>query len=453
MPVFKTCLRPVGIALQALALAAFVPAGTIMARDLADTPAETRALPDLPADLTVPAVPPLAPQSLPVTSPTERFTRPDAGDMETLMRDVRLRSTAPAAQTETPQGADDVGSGEDGPVEDVPSQAVPDAVPYEDLYVIPRTETGKSSVTAPVQAPARTETRPAGTTTPGSFYLGTIQRAGFFELLLHDNAVYALHSDGSELLLPDSVQAEPVLGSDLSYVAISPAQEADLKVPTGLYIFAADGTEKAFLKSAHADHCKALYLSPDGTVLAIDMGGDVNHHLVLYAWPSQQPLDVELFYYPGKTVDMARAREMTRRAEKAAAAAEEAEQEKAGRKKARKARTRKKDKTVPSLHNSPLLWHSGHGLVYRIMDTDTARPCGYEPCGVISVHSWFPHEGSASERALCAGTELCDCSLEELKETRGVPVAEVSMQCTKNIGQWRTQEDKKTSFTLDVPVR
>ena len=304
-----------------IALAAFVPAGTIMARDLADTPAETRALPDLPADLTVPAVPPLAPQSLPVTSPTERFTRPDAGDMETLMRDVRLRSTAPAAQTETPQGAGDAGSGEDGPVEDVPSQAVPDAVPYEDLYVIPRTETGKSSVTAPVQAPARTETRPAGTTTPGSFYLGTIQRAGFFELLLHDNAVYALHSDGSELLLPDSVQAEPVLGSDLSYVAISPAQEADLKVPTGLYIFAADGTEKAFLKSAHADHCKALYLSPDGTVLAIDMGGDVNHHLVLYAWPSQQPLDVELFYYPGKTVDMARAQEMTRRAEKAAAAA------------------------------------------------------------------------------------------------------------------------------------
>lgn len=427
MRVFKACLRPVGVAVQALALAAFVPVQTVTAEDMPDISEPAAAAGEL-----------LPAGALP-TSPTGRFTGHDAGDMESLLRDARLRSSAPADQTDGLQHA-------------------PDALPGAAVHGKPEPDTDNLTDredAAPVHAPADTAASSLQTETvqdpedavPGSFFLGTIQRAGFFELMLHEDAVYALHSDGSELLLPASVQALPVLGSELSWVAISSAQELELDIPTGLYIFAADGAEAAFLKFAHADHCRAVYLSPDGTILAIDMGGGVNHHLTLLAWPSQQPLGVELLYYPGATIEQAHEREVARRAGKETA--EAAAQEKKGKRQARKAQAREK----LSLHSSPLLWHSGHGLVYRIMDTDTARPCGYEPCGVISVRSWYPSEDSASERALCAGTELCDCALDELKDIKGVPVAQVSMQCTKNIGQWRTREDKKTSFSLDVPVR
>lgn len=441
MNIFRSCPGPAGVAARMLFLVALVPA-PILAQELSDIPsAKTERLAQ--DNLRLPG--------------TGAVTNP--GDMESLLRDARMRSagaspatppapTSPSTSTppslipplapslRIPQDQD-----ADAPLSDIPQKA-------DDSPLLARSlDRERSDVTAPEDAGTR----------PGSYYIGTIRQSGFFELIIHGNAIYALQNNGTELALPESVRPLPVLGSELSYVTISAPQEQELGVPRGLYIFAADGSETAFLKSAHAEHCRALYLSPDEQVLAIDMGGNVNHHLFLLSWPSRASLDVELNYYPGSSIETAQRAEMERRAARAAEAAEEAlaEQEgtKARERKKDRRRARKLEREKVSLADRPLVWHSGHGLIFRIMNTDTARPCGYEPCGVVSVRSWFPHEDGASERVLCAGTELCDCAMDDLLDRKGEPFADVSMQCTRNIGEWRTRTDKKTSFTLEVPVR
>lgn len=454
MKLFGSCLRPAGIAAQALFLAALGPAQiSVLAQPPSATQPDLQVQQEQAGTLTLPP-------GIPAAHPA---------DMESLLRDARMRSAGamPPAQATPSQGPSRV-----SPML-APHQAsrqtpslIPPLAPSLQMPLDPEAEPAKEgqpdngqiqgadsevsgeaeqTMTPPEDAGAR----------PGSFFLGTIRQSGFFELIIHEGALYALQNNGSEILLPQSVRALPILGSDLSYVTISAAQEQALGVPAGLYILAGDGSEIAFLKSAHAEHCKALYLSPDGKVLAVDMGGNINHHLFLLSWPSREYLDVELRYYPGEAIEIAQKAEMERRAAKAAEEAERALAEKNGARAQKKNRKKahKSERERLSLADRPLVWHSGHGLVYRILNTDTARPCGYEPCGVVSVRSWYPHEDGASERVLCAGTELCDCAMDDLFEHKGAPLARVSMQCTRNIGEWRTRADKKTSLTMEVPVR
>ena len=304
MNIFRSCPGPAGVAARMLFLVALVPA-PILAQELADIPsAKTERLAQ--DNLRLPG--------------TGTVTNP--GDMESLLRDARMRSagassatppapTSPSTSTppslipplapslRIPQDQD-----ADAQLSDIPQKA-------DDSPLAKSLDRERSDVTAPEDAGTR----------PGSYYIGTIRQSGFFELIIRGNAIYALQNNGTELALPESVRPLPVLGSELSYVTISAPQEQELGVPRGLYIFAADGSETAFLRSAHAEHCRALYLSPDGQVLAIDMGGNVNHHLFLLSWPSRASLDVELNYYPGSSIETAQREEMERRAAKAAEAA------------------------------------------------------------------------------------------------------------------------------------
>ena len=279
---------------------------------------------------------------------------------------------------------------------------------------------------------------------------GVVENHLLHELVLKNGEPWAIHEDGHEHPLPPEVYAvHPVLGSDLFFLGAGHG-ESEFMIPRGIYLFDKNGAQTGYIHLATVTPCLAAYLSPDKTLLAVDMGGPVNHSLLLYRWPDLTSLDIRLRYYvPNGVLIGAQTRELERRAQLAAAEEEAARAAEQGKKrKARKAR--KPAKPRYALRFEPLAWYNGHNLLYRILNTDTARPCGYEPCGVLSVRSYEPDRDN--ERVICAGTELCDCALFELTEQDHVPVAEVGMQCTSSISAWRTHDDKKTTLSLQMPL-
>lgn len=279
---------------------------------------------------------------------------------------------------------------------------------------------------------------------------GVVENHLLNELVLRDGQPWAIHEDGHEHPLPPEVYAvHPVLGSDMFFLSAGHG-DSEFMIPRGVYLFRKDGTQTGYIHLATVNPCIAAYLSPDRTLLAVDMGGPVNHNLLLYRWPDLASLDIRLRYYvPEGVLIGAQNRELERRAQLQAAEEEAKKEAEQGKKrKARKARTPAKPRYA--LRFEPLAWYNGHNLLYRILNTDTARPCGYEPCGVLSVRTYEPDRDN--ERVVCAGTELCDCALFDLTEQDHVPVAEVGMQCTSSISAWRTHDDKKTTLSLQMPL-
>lgn len=273
-------------------------------------------------------------------------------------------------------------------------------------------------------------------------------------LVVEDGVLTARTLSGSDLRF----EARPVLGggpdgNTLDFVFIPSHGETPDGLRHGLYVFDEGGNLAGFVPELAANDCPAVYLSPDATLLAVDAGGPVNHRLYLFTWPALLPVDARLRYWPGEgTVVNAQTKEKLRR-ERARAEALAEEEAKAKGKKRRSSKSRADAKAArEALLSEPLVWYGRKGLVYRYMDTDTARPCGYEPCGVVSVRAWDPR--SERERALCAGTELCDCVLLDLNgpDRKGVPVAKVGMQCSDNMGGWRTRDARKTSLSISVPL-
>lgn len=325
------------------------------------------------------------------------------------------------------------------------SRTQPDDYPEAELSLIPTLE----DLPKPGETPEE-EKRPDHL---GSSYRAKIVERGPAELSLVGDLVFETRDGGQSALLSPLVQGKPVLGSGYSYAVVTQDAEEATSVPEGLYLFDEEGRQIHFLRVPDTKHLAAVYLSPDMTILAVDIGISVNHVLHLYDFASLFELERRVSYYPdARLIARAQHDEMARRTVAAEDARAEA-QAKAEGKRYRKKGTPAAKRARDVFESSPLAWFDGHTLVYRILDPDTARPCGYEPCGVISIRSYSPD--TETERLLCAGTELCDCQLIELKKGTRMHdgLAQVGMQCTRSITEWRERTDKKTSVTLDVPVQ
>ena len=351
------------------------------------------------------------------------FAKPE--EMERMLQELRLRSPLPGEEERT------------GPAD-------------LDFRISPMADDA---------APVDQEPESAGPPAGSSSYRAKIVQRGPAELFLVDDLVFEKGVGEQSVLLSPMVTGKPVLGSSLSYAVVSEDAEDATSIPQGLYLFDEQGRQKHFLGVPDTKHVQAVYLSPDRVILAVDIGIGVNHVLHLYDYASLMELEKSIRYYPdSRLLARVQREEMERRAALAAEAKAEERalaEGKPYRKRAasQKTATRSHNRQRDVFEAGPLAWFNGHTLVYRILDPDTARPCNYEPCGVISIRSYSPD--TEVERLLCSGTELCDCQLIGLKaSTRGRDgMARVGMQCTRNISEWRELGNKKTTVTLDMPVQ
>lgn len=355
-------------------------------------------------------------------------------EMERMLQELRQRSPLPGETVGEPENPDEL-----------------------DLLLTPSTSASTNEAArgeAAEEAAQQEKSRPV---LSSSFRAKIVER-GPAELHLVGDLVFETRVEEENVLLSPMIIGKPVLGSKLSYAVVTQEAEEATLVPQGLYLFDEEGRQKHFLRVPDTKHLSAVYLSPDKSLLAVDVGIRVNHVLHLYDYPSLFELEKRISYYPDtRLIARAQHDEMVRRNVEAEEAKAEAQAKAEGRrqrkKAAQKSRSRSQSSTRDVFESSPLAWFDGHTLVYRILDLDTARPCSYEPCGVVSIRSYAPD--TETERLLCAGTELCDCQLAGLKKSnRGRDgLAQVGMQCTRNITEWRERTNKKTTLTLEVPVQ
>ncbi len=367
---------------------------------------------------------------------------PDLGksaEMERMLQELRQRSPLPGETAGEPGQPDEL-----------------------DLQLTPSTSasTNEAARGEAASGEAAREAAPEEKSRPvlSSSFRAKIVERGSAELRMAGDLVFETRAEEENVLLSPMITGKPVLGSKLSYAVVTQEAEEATQVPQGLYLFDEEGRQKHFLRVPDTKHLSAVYLSPDMSLLAVDVGIRVNHVLHLYDYPSLFELEKRISYYPdARLIARAQHDEMVRRnvaAEEAKAEAQaKAEGRRQRKKAAQKPQSRSQSGARDVFESSPLAWFDGHTLVYRILDLDTARPCGYEPCGVVSIRSYAPD--TATERLLCAGTELCDCQLAGLKKSnRGRDgLAQVGMQCTRNITEWRERTNKKTTVTLEVPVQ
>ena len=192
-----------------------------------------------------------------------------------------------------------------------------------------------------------------------------------------------LHDQGTQIPLPTDTFAparvkdgrgKASTAVNLWYCVVSTdaarSDKAKGAIAPGLYVFGSDGRQMGFARFTPAEAedlnqlCDTVLLAPNGKMLAMDTGGDLQRTWLFFSFPGMQPLG-RVAYLATNDADAS---------------------------------------SLPSL-----VWVGTQGVLVSVMQVNEQRTCGYDPCGPVSVvyHSFTSHKNSI----VFAGTARCDYTL------------------------------------------
>lgn len=202
-------------------------------------------------------------------------------------------------------------------------------------------------------------------------------------------------------------ELKPVEHSDMRFAIVNAfdVERDKLPVRPGLYLVRPDG-EATYFKWAldgqgpeDWENVVAVSLSPDKDILALANFSILQGDWVFFNWPDVRPLD-----HP------------------------------------------RAEGYWQSPRKSPsLLWSGGRQVVVDYMALGGNRPCGYDPCGVVSVVVYDLDTGRFI--APLPGTDLCDYSVRSVKDGK----ITASAQCLPRVKDWKNFPGKPPQ-TVVVPL-
>ena len=175
-------------------------------------------------------------------------------------------------------------------------------------------------------------------------------------LELRKDTVFAI-KDGKRVALPEHMNAaQPVDGAAMKFAGLGEEASEAFGLAAGIYLFKGDGKPVAFIPMEYGDMCATVALSPDGGILAVDVGTTLIRDWLFYSYPALEQIGISGYY------------------------------EREGR---------------PSI-----LWTPKGVVLTSAVEGDSTRICEYDPCAPASIV--FFSFADKKAHTLRAGTGACD---------------------------------------------